>query len=358
MSEYEPLAPGPSGPGKGGGLGGKKPWLIGCGIGCGVLILVVAGVVVASFLWISKGGELVESGRIPAQDPVTRLDLRLSYDDPGTRLLLDSLNRITNEIQREHRTRGPEWLERLRGISEARQSRSDFGLKMFLPIHLAVVEEKPSTYFPHTRTWVGSCERFGNLYRIFFKSFVGPTFQRVSDIDGEDVYRNEAGDQMLFCKNAFVYLEEGDWERLEATVAAIEEPAAKEAGDAAPGLSEGEEGRLTLTERSSWKEWPALRDLYATAGPGEGTVTLDIVGPDSLKIGIQLAMQDENSARIAQTTLETLLRRLDDGSPLELRFDGGTLGRALQGTVQVAGIGLWYRDLYEREAMPQIDQVE
>lgn len=351
MDEYKPLAPGPGRrvqPGSEGGKSRKNPWLIGCGIGCGFLILVIGIVTVVSILWIRKGGELVESSSIPARDPITVLDLRVDYKDKGMRDLLRAIMAAIDEVDQEADD-SPEWVKNLEQMSGSKGNRSSpFGLKSFLPVHLAMVEERTLGIYDRNSIWVGSCERFGNLYRLFFNSLIGPSIDTIGEVDGTKVFRNESNEQLAFRDNILVVVANGDWEQMEGVLRSLGEEREEERVESRlPNvLGPHEDGRLRLTEASNWKGLPVLREIERYFGPGDGTLSIDVRPGDSVVVGIDLRMQGEEAASGAAETMETVVDTLLAEVALEVDFDLDAHGERLEGTAYVRGISVWFRDWF------------
>jgi hypothetical protein len=91
---------------------GKK-FLIGCGIGCGALILVAIVVMISFFAWISRPGELLEPENLLSSDTLGFVEWTLTLDDPGTRRFVEGLYDESQAQRAQGRTPLPPEIEKL-----------------------------------------------------------------------------------------------------------------------------------------------------------------------------------------------------------------------------------------------------
>jgi hypothetical protein len=68
-----------------------KRWLIGCGIGCMSLVLIVAAVIFGFYIWMSQPGELLEPEDLLGSDTTGHVEWTLRLEDPGTNKFVESL---------------------------------------------------------------------------------------------------------------------------------------------------------------------------------------------------------------------------------------------------------------------------
>lgn len=91
---------------------GKK-FLIGCGIGCGALILIAVVLMVTFAAWISRPGELLEPENLLSSDTLGFVEWTLSLDDPGTQQFMESLYERGQAQRADGQTPLPPELEKL-----------------------------------------------------------------------------------------------------------------------------------------------------------------------------------------------------------------------------------------------------
>lgn len=115
--------------------------LIGCALGCGVLIVV--GLMVGSFgaYWFFSPGEQVATGQIVGEDSVALVRLNELATDPGTQALLTTFLRALDKVNRRQQEQilpeSMRWLTRFQRSSKA----SDFN--RFIPREATLVVEMP-----------------------------------------------------------------------------------------------------------------------------------------------------------------------------------------------------------------------
>ena len=89
-----------------------KKLLIGCGLGCGTLVLVAIISAVSFAVWVARPGELLEPERLLGANTRGYFEWRLALEDPGTEgfaeLLIESLKKLPPELEEPM----PPWLSR------------------------------------------------------------------------------------------------------------------------------------------------------------------------------------------------------------------------------------------------------
>lgn len=91
---------------------GKK-FLIGCGIGCGALILVVIVLTVSFFTWVSRPGELLEPENLLSSDTLGFVEWTLTLEDPGTKRFVEGLYDSSQAQRSSGQTPLPPELEKI-----------------------------------------------------------------------------------------------------------------------------------------------------------------------------------------------------------------------------------------------------
>lgn len=123
------------------GLGGFDKVLIGCGIGCAVLILAVVFAVAFGTLWVFTPGQQAATDAIADDSSLGVVRLHELADDEGTQELftrvLARVDEVSRERQREELPDGLRWLSDL----QAQQS-NPAGLNMLIPKEMTVAFEQ------------------------------------------------------------------------------------------------------------------------------------------------------------------------------------------------------------------------
>lgn len=140
MSEasYSTLPPTPGGPSTtSGSRSGCDKLLIGCGLGCGLLILTFGVFAVVVGMWATRPGTQHETTAVVSPDGVAVMKLRDIAEDAGTQEFLTHFLRTLNEASRESQRQDlPEnlrWIVDMQGSND-----SPAGFNMFLPKDLTV----------------------------------------------------------------------------------------------------------------------------------------------------------------------------------------------------------------------------
>ena len=132
-ASYSTLPPTSGGPSSSsGGRSGCDKLLIGCGLGCGILVLTFGVFAVVAGLWATRPGTQHETTAVVSPEGVAVMKLRDIGEDPGTQEFLTNFLRTMNEASREaQRQDMPEnlrWIVDMQGSND-----SPAGFNMFLP---------------------------------------------------------------------------------------------------------------------------------------------------------------------------------------------------------------------------------
>ncbi len=123
------------------GLGGLDKVLIGCGIGCAVLILVAILGVSFGTMWFFTPGEQVATDAIVDDSSLGVVRLHELAEDPGTQQLLARVLERINEAGREQQRE--ELPPSLRWISDFQAQQSDTaGVNMLIPKEMTIAYEE------------------------------------------------------------------------------------------------------------------------------------------------------------------------------------------------------------------------
>lgn len=96
-----------------------KHGLIGCGIGCGALALIAISSCVGFAIWINRGGELIDSGRLLGPGTTGYVEWTLRMEDPGTEGFVESVLESLERLGEQGGEELPRWLRAF----QTRQSR-------------------------------------------------------------------------------------------------------------------------------------------------------------------------------------------------------------------------------------------
>ena len=121
-----------------------SPWLkmlVGCGVGCGVVVLLAAAGFFAAGWWAVAPGAQVDTGRIAGGESLGVVRSGRLADDPGVRELIENavvaVQRASNERNREVM---PEPLRWMQGLGQARGGSA--GLGLWIPREITVTVER------------------------------------------------------------------------------------------------------------------------------------------------------------------------------------------------------------------------
>lgn len=167
--------------------GRGKRVLIGCGIGCGVLILLAVIVAIAFGNWVSGKGELLEPQRLLGADTTGYAEWTLRLEDPGTdgfvQLLIEAL-----EAERAGQAQQmPSWLRRL--LIEGKNEDAAQEIRELFPVVIAWTMAPSSEAGKDEMLLTLSPTGIGN--RLVFADWIVGFATRWSDEGIRRTYRDE-----------------------------------------------------------------------------------------------------------------------------------------------------------------------
>jgi hypothetical protein len=169
---------------------GKK-WLVGCGIGCMSLVLIVAAIIFGFYIWMSQPGELLEPEDLLGSDTTGHVEWSLRLEDPGTSQFVESLLAVSqDESARDMEGVPPllrSWLLKYQGRQNEQKVREIFPLVAAWTIHPG---RNPGE---ELQLYSVSIEQLGN--KLAFADWImGMTFSRAEGAEvinhqGEKIYK-------------------------------------------------------------------------------------------------------------------------------------------------------------------------
>ncbi len=103
----------------------SKRFIIGCGIGCGLLALIAVVLAVSFFVWLSRPGDLLEPEALLGRDTTGYAEWTLRLDDPGTEGFVTALIAAVREQQQQGRSPLPPILDRTLKNYQSRKTEKD-----------------------------------------------------------------------------------------------------------------------------------------------------------------------------------------------------------------------------------------
>ena len=169
----------------------SKRILVGCAVGCGVVVVLVIGLVVAFGLWIRSPGELLEPQRLLGADTTGYVEWTLRLEDPGTEAFARRLIETIQKLPPEGTDEMPEWLGGWITQRQNEEAQEDI-LKMF-PLVAAWTLHPGTTPEEDLHLASVSVERLGHQL-IFADWVLGLVLSRSDRVEveryrGEKVYR-------------------------------------------------------------------------------------------------------------------------------------------------------------------------
>jgi hypothetical protein len=107
-----------------------KRWLIGCGLGCAVLIALVIAAVIGFFVWVRGSGELLEPQTLLGADTTGYVEWTLQLEDPGTEGFARGLIAAVQSLPPEASEELPPWLLNWLARQQSKEAEQDI-LELF-----------------------------------------------------------------------------------------------------------------------------------------------------------------------------------------------------------------------------------
>jgi hypothetical protein len=171
-----------------------KRWLIGCGLGCGGLLVLVIAVVVSFALWLNAPGKLLEPQKLLGADTTAHVEWTLKLDDPGTEGFVRALISAAQSLPPGASEEMPPWLFNWLARRQSKEAEKDI-LELF-PMAAAWTLRPGTTSEGDLHLFSLSVERLGN--RLVFGDWImGWVLPRGDDV-AVDRYRNEKIYQIPF----------------------------------------------------------------------------------------------------------------------------------------------------------------
>lgn len=189
---------------------GKRA-LIGCGIGCGAILLIVIASAIAFTIWIRQPATPLGPERLLAGDTIGYLEWKLSREDPATDAFLQTLIERTSRIPAQADAPLPEWV--LHGIGQYQERRNEAAMEQLLPVVAAWTLRPRSASGREEQIFLLSLRSMGNRMRVVdwimgftFGTDEGPA--EVHEHGDETIYRitgENGGDFTFFIRDGSIY---------------------------------------------------------------------------------------------------------------------------------------------------------
>ena len=212
--------------------------LVGCAVGCGVLLLASVGACLGFVSWLKRPGELLEPARLLDRSTLAHVEWTLRIEDPGTepafRAVLEALDRNRAAVPFF-----PEAVREWSRRSDEREMRNLFPLALTWSLRRGASGERDQLF-------AASVPSMGNRIRIadWFLGFFAGGDRDLEEVEhaGEEIYRIRRSGMAFFIRRDGVFLTT-DVERAKSTVDALdrhsaEAPEASELGALLSGLPE------------------------------------------------------------------------------------------------------------------------
>jgi len=154
-----------------------KRWLIGCGLGCLVVIAVIVAVIISFTLWVRGSGELLEPQKLLGSDTTGYLEWSLRMEDEGTQGFARELIRAMQEIPPEASNELPPWI--YNWLSKRQSDEAERDVLQLFPMVAAWTVRPGETEDDDLHLLSVSVQRLGN--RLVFGDWVMGWFLHKSD---------------------------------------------------------------------------------------------------------------------------------------------------------------------------------
>lgn len=331
------------------GLGGFEKVLIGCAVGCGILVVIGILAAAGGAYWFFSPGEQVATDAIAGDDSLAMVHMTELADDPGAQALLTKVlvrfDEISRRQQQENLPESMRWISNL-----PRQSPSSRDLAMYIPKEVTLTLERSDhggrpdfVVAANLRTMVRPIKAG---LALIGRGEGDPNFH--SQHRGHDVYHMEHNAFVGFVENTLLFSDAAPaLERaIDRIVAGGEAPApvrplrvklSTPQGDwDASGVLSNEDGLLAQL----------LRDLEPGMVPDkaeqlEFSFGLDLVSADEATGQTVLACADTQQALAWLMELDRRSERLIEEAArygLELDIDSRVEGRQVVSELRLTGI--------------------
>lgn len=163
----------PSRPVPDGSTSGCDKFLVGCGLGCGVLLILGIVAAVGAALWVFRPGTQHETATVVAEESVATLRLEDVGRDQGTQEFLthaiNTFNEANRQIRRENMPENMRWLSDL-----GNQDANPAGMNMFFPRDLTLSFEERDPEELAAMGNPGTVDDLAIVGAVNFRSFVRP----------------------------------------------------------------------------------------------------------------------------------------------------------------------------------------
>lgn len=325
----------------------SRKWLVGLGIGCGILILLVVMLGIGFALWLRQPGQTVAPAMLLQEDTSAYARWELRRDDPGTEAFLSRAGRALQQ-RSEQEARLPSFLQPL--IANLQEDEAKEDLRQILPLILTwTLRPDPAGDDQHLLSV--SVENLAN-HLVLMDWTLGFVGNRDKDLElhpyqGEKIYvvaLDDGGHATFFIRGSELFFTSdlAGAQRAVDRLLAGESPPARRAAPAERLLRDvaadkplraalsNEQGELPRTLQ---RIYDALKVLPPARGTWDPLHALTLEGgfdSDGAVSGkLEILCPDEPWAESHVSSILEELRRLA-GEKLQLDLEGRALGDRIQ----------------------------
>ena len=229
--------------------GKSKRILVGCGIGCGAMLLLAIVLAVAFGSWISGKGELLEPQRLLGAETTGYAEWTLRLEDPGTDGFVQLLIEALNDVRAGQANQMPNWLRqvlmRKRGNDTAKEIREMFPVVIAWTMAPGDESERDEMLFTVSPTGIGNRLVFADWIVGIVARFSGEGF--IVKYQDEKIFRMPSGKdqtQTFFLRSGTIFFTTDlDSAKVAVDRLQTDDPAQREAGPLDPLFAETPAGQ-------------------------------------------------------------------------------------------------------------------
>ncbi len=326
--------------------------LIGCGIGCGVMLLVAIGAGILFVIWLRQPGALLEPGRLLHADTTGYLEWTLREEDPGTLAMAESLIQASQQLPDEFDSAIPSVLSPW--LVQFQNRRNERAIREMLPMVVAWSQRPGAIPGENEQLFTLSLEKFGNRMALadwILGLLIGRSPESSTEShEGESIYRLGDGRRafVFFIREGTVFFA-SDLEaarrlidHLESPGPATRAPTGLErllAGTPAQSALRGAIANRDGEWSGLWRSASAALAEGGIAGPWDGLSGVTVHGGFTQERAFAGALQffydDESRAAASLPPLVSALNSIQEAAGLQLQIEGATQGDHVELAIRI-----------------------